>query len=67
MAAAPLPWSELTESAREAVVHLVELLAERFTGHLIIDLDCSQGGVRSITETRVRKVTEPPPGCAALR
>ena len=41
----PVPWDELSESAQDAIADIIELLAEKFTGEIM--LHCKEG--RSIT------------------
>lgn len=43
----------LSDSARDAVADLVELLSGRFTGR--IELECMEGGVRNFREIRERR------------
>jgi hypothetical protein len=40
-----VPWEELSESAQDAIADIIELLAEKFTGEIM--LHCKEG--RSIT------------------
>jgi hypothetical protein len=40
-----VPWDELSESAQDAIADIIELLAEKFTGEIM--LHCKEG--RSIT------------------
>lgn len=40
-----MPWDELSESAQDAIADIIELLAEKFTGEIM--LHCKEG--RSIT------------------
>jgi len=42
----PIPWSDLTETAQNAVADVIELLAGGFTGELT--LRCGDGGVKEI-------------------
>lgn len=48
-----LPWEQLSQSARWALVEVVRLLSNRFTGE--IRLECSEGGVRNLREARSRR------------
>ena len=47
-------WTLMPESAKRVMLDLMQLLANGFTG--TIELDCNQGGVRRITETRTRQI-----------
>ena len=40
-----MPWDELSESAQDAIADIIELLAEKFTGEIM--MHCKEG--RSIT------------------
>ena len=42
----PVPWDEISESAQDAIADIIELLAEGFTGEII--LHCKEGGVGAI-------------------
>ena len=51
-----VPWEDLPESSRLTVIRLIRTLAgqgteERFTGR--ITLECSEGGIRTLSESRV--------------
>jgi len=45
----PIPWSDLTETAQNAIADVIELLAGGFTGE--ITLPCADGGVREVRIT----------------
>jgi len=48
-----LPWDRLSDSASDAVVELVHILAGRFTGR--IEMECMEGGVRKFRDVRERQ------------
>lgn len=52
-------WDDLTDSAREALVRVAEILGDRaFSGK--IEIDCHLGGVRQIEQFPAKRVWRPP-------
>ena len=49
-------WDEMPESAQRHIAHVIELLAGRFSGR--IELECHEGGVRLLHETRTYRGDE---------
>jgi len=49
---------QLPESSRRILVHVADMLRDGFTGR--IELDCSQGGIRNMTEIRSFRPAEIP-------
>lgn len=51
-----VPWGKLSESSRAYVIGLIRRLADGYSGE--IRLECHEGGVRALFETRRPKAEE---------